>query len=113
QIYVAFLCQAEDGIRDFHVTGVQTCALPISKVEAKADTKAQLEVEARARSEDRVETEASVEVGAEAKVEKEVKAERHGEAGVWEIGRASCRERLWMGRSAGAVRTMGSGVGSR
>src|SRR5690606_40778692 len=22
-------CQAEDGIRDFHVTGVQTCALPI------------------------------------------------------------------------------------
>src|SRR5690606_12228993 len=25
----AFLFQAEDGIRDFHVTGVQTCALPI------------------------------------------------------------------------------------
>src|SRR5690606_39806498 len=24
-----FLLQAEDGIRDFHVTGVQTCALPI------------------------------------------------------------------------------------
>src|SRR5690606_40985908 len=24
-----FFCQAEDGIRDFHVTGVQTCALPI------------------------------------------------------------------------------------
>src|SRR6266511_751336 len=23
------LSQAEDGIRDFHVTGVQTCALPI------------------------------------------------------------------------------------
>src|SRR5690606_40003098 len=23
--------QAEDGIRDFHVTGVQTCALPICK----------------------------------------------------------------------------------
>src|SRR5690606_33048358 len=23
-------CQAEDGIRYFHVTGVQTCALPIS-----------------------------------------------------------------------------------
>src|SRR5690606_39490092 len=23
--------QAEDGIRDFHVTGVQTCALPISQ----------------------------------------------------------------------------------
>src|SRR5690606_33036394 len=26
---VCFFFQAEDGIRDFHVTGVQTCALPI------------------------------------------------------------------------------------
>src|SRR5690606_39886955 len=26
-----FFFQAEDGIRDFHVTGVQTCALPIYK----------------------------------------------------------------------------------
>src|SRR5690606_40221565 len=25
----SFFFQAEDGIRDFHVTGVQTCALPI------------------------------------------------------------------------------------
>src|SRR5690606_32298528 len=28
--------QAEDGIRDFHVTGVQTCALPISDPELAA-----------------------------------------------------------------------------
>src|SRR5690606_40707842 len=27
---VFFVFQAEDGIRDLHVTGVQTCALPIS-----------------------------------------------------------------------------------
>src|SRR5690606_15228862 len=27
-----FFFQAEDGIRDFHVTGVQTCALPIFEV---------------------------------------------------------------------------------
>src|SRR5690606_40774141 len=27
--------QAEDGIRDFHVTGVQTCALPILGQEAR------------------------------------------------------------------------------
>src|SRR5690606_40278253 len=26
---ISFFFQAEDGIRDFHVTGVQTCALPI------------------------------------------------------------------------------------
>src|SRR5690606_40034325 len=31
---VAFSFQAEDGIRDFHVTGVQTCALPISSYES-------------------------------------------------------------------------------
>src|SRR5690606_40624099 len=30
QTYVLFFCQAEAGIRYFHVTGVQTCALPIS-----------------------------------------------------------------------------------
>src|SRR5256885_5299122 len=28
--YVHFFFQAEDGIRDYKVTGVQTCALPIS-----------------------------------------------------------------------------------
>src|SRR5690606_40809563 len=28
-----FFFQAEDGIRDFHVTGVQTCALPIFQEE--------------------------------------------------------------------------------
>src|SRR5690606_40092179 len=27
--FSVFFFQAEDGIRDFHVTGVQTCALPI------------------------------------------------------------------------------------
>src|SRR5690606_41195143 len=31
-----FFFQAEDGIRDFHVTGVQTCALPISAAEPLA-----------------------------------------------------------------------------
>src|SRR5690606_40410523 len=28
-----FFFQAEDGIRDFHVTGVQTCALPICRTD--------------------------------------------------------------------------------
>src|SRR5256885_10068399 len=30
--YVFYFFQAEDGIRDYKVTGVQTCALPISGV---------------------------------------------------------------------------------
>src|SRR5207302_7760681 len=35
---VFFFFQAEDGIRDFHVTGVQTCALPISRVSGDSST---------------------------------------------------------------------------
>src|SRR5690625_7296255 len=30
RLFLTFFYQAEDGIRDGHVTGVQTCALPIS-----------------------------------------------------------------------------------
>src|SRR3712207_8966976 len=33
--YIFFFFQAEDGIRDIGVTGVQTCALPISELAAK------------------------------------------------------------------------------
>src|SRR6266496_3367194 len=32
-MFCCFFFQAEDGIRDLYVTGVQTCALPISKPE--------------------------------------------------------------------------------
>src|SRR5256885_8670604 len=33
-----FFFQAEDGIRDYKVTGVQTCALPISPARTRATT---------------------------------------------------------------------------
>src|SRR5439155_10366331 len=33
---LSFFFQAEDGIRDGHVTGVQTCALPISGLSGKS-----------------------------------------------------------------------------
>src|SRR5437773_6192225 len=36
---VCFFFQAEDGIRDRDVTGVQTCALPISSAKCKADAR--------------------------------------------------------------------------
>src|SRR2546426_8842411 len=36
--YVFFFFQAEDGIRDYKVTGVQTCALPISSKLSSAPT---------------------------------------------------------------------------
>src|SRR5690625_7977143 len=34
--FIIFFFQAEDGIRDGHVTGVQTCALPISRIISEA-----------------------------------------------------------------------------
>src|SRR5690625_2775299 len=36
---VCFFFQAEDGIRDGHVTGVQTCALPISDIKISDEVK--------------------------------------------------------------------------
>src|SRR2546430_15913934 len=36
ELFLFFFFQAEDGIRDLTVTGVQTCALPISRILAKA-----------------------------------------------------------------------------
>src|SRR3989337_3889647 len=40
---VVFLLQAEDGIRDATVTGVQTCALPISAARHVSDSPATVE----------------------------------------------------------------------
>src|SRR5690606_40270005 len=41
---LSFFFQAEDGIRDFHVTGVQTCALPISQTMAVIERYPQLNI---------------------------------------------------------------------
>src|SRR5690606_39772049 len=41
-----FFFQAEDGIRDFHVTGVQTCALPISEAAELQQASFRLHLEA-------------------------------------------------------------------
>src|SRR5437773_5525516 len=74
-IFFFFFFQAEDGIRDRDVTGVQTCALPIL---CRSDQKRWL----RSRA---------------------VPAERHHQSGLLckplfgrKIGRASCRERVYI-----------------
>src|SRR5882762_4061010 len=46
-MYVFFFFQAEDGIRDSSVTGVQTCALPICPESGKTFTEAREGVEWR------------------------------------------------------------------
>src|SRR5207249_8570306 len=75
-----FFFQAEDGIRDRNVTGVQTCALPISELEM-AERRARVE-DALAATRSAVE-EGVVAGGGVALIR----------AQTAQIGRASCRER--------------------
>src|SRR5690606_40945000 len=90
-----FFFQAEDGIRDFHVTGVQTCALPIFDGGAHRE----------------LETEWFLEEPADpVPHRRELPGRRHGRildewrhrspsVGVplrCKIGRASCRGRVWI-----------------
>src|SRR5437016_1103930 len=94
--------QAEDGIRDWSVTGVQTCALPISQlVRARLERGVRAELERRdgRRGAERVRVEgpgvghtlAPVPVGIAAEGEH---AHELALAAEREIGRASCRERV-------------------
>src|SRR5690606_22076272 len=46
-VYFIFFFQAEDGIRDFHVTGVQTCALPICGTQDTKRTRVNLGISPR------------------------------------------------------------------
>src|SRR5690606_40081697 len=47
--FVFFFFQAEDGIRDFHVTGVQTCAPPIFSPQYTAEECMSLMLDKRIR----------------------------------------------------------------
>src|SRR5438309_10852054 len=84
-----FFFQAEDGIRDGTVTGVQTCALPISPYLSREHLGV-----------------VAAEVDADAgEVRREIEgATAFGERGEVEIGRASCRERVEMAVVGGAAR---------
>src|SRR5690606_41007047 len=97
---VSFFFQAEDGIRDFHVTGVQTCALPISRSAAEpwsraccANRTAHAAVHARAES---PRASRSSRVPASPIV-------RRSSHPCAEIGRASCRERAEVWGGAGRL----------
>src|SRR5262249_58918059 len=92
---VCFFFQAEDGIRDWSVTGVQTCALPIcGRVRVRVlrvvgvDQHFFMSVDA-----DHPEN-ANTRTTAVWRLEREV-----GSVDVREIGRASCREK-WRERGA-------------
>src|SRR2546430_12307840 len=88
---VFFFFQAEDGIRDLTVTGVQTCALPICRT-ADGGTRGGVPRLHRSRSRGGAR-------GAAAGGARGDGVERRGERSdvglpAGEIGRASCRERV-------------------
>src|SRR2546430_6497806 len=88
-----FFFQAEDGIRDLTVTGVQTCALPISKrqVKDRCTTETPCTFDAKAH-----EGNWHVRVQFTKRNSPRDKAYSYpgGHAIFVEIGRASCRERV-------------------
>src|SRR5690606_40762091 len=86
---VYFFFQAEDGIRDFHVTGVQTCALPISiRFIGQA-------IEHEARRQIDILEEGGVIEQETRLFDPEKGVTRSMRTKEEEIGRASCRERVW------------------
>src|SRR5256885_9986939 len=92
RLQIVFFFQAEDGIRDYKVTGVQTCALPIFAGTTVGPGRTAAYPAKAARSAVRRSTISSVS-GAGAPVGSSARANP------WrrmpnEIGRASCRERV-------------------
>src|SRR2546421_6237794 len=90
--YIFFFFQAEDGIRDLIVTGVQTCALPICDVGPGLDgvlrrggrvLQERRRLDVRGRPDDRDLDDADL-----------VPLDLPGRAQAPEIGRASCRGRV-------------------
>src|SRR5207253_7924041 len=89
-----FFFQAEGGIRDGHVTGVQTCALPICRrdLELAVDSwckssPARVRVGSGTETASEEGPHAQVSIAEAQRIGSEVKGIRR------EIGRASCRER--------------------
>src|SRR5690606_40786350 len=101
-----------DGIRDFHVTGVQTCALPIYRLgrallhdsafpqhdDAGGDLAHHGEVVA---DEQVTQSETLAQVHEEVQHLRLHRDVERGDRLVGEIGRASCRERVWSAVDAG------------
>src|SRR5690606_40183862 len=100
--YYFFFFQAEDGIRDFHVTGVQTCALPISP-DQNAASKWLASVAARAITERLARMMAQDASEAMASIASTICTTRLASITRWKIGRASCRERGWIAGGPGAM----------
>src|SRR5262249_59041743 len=94
-----FFFQAEDGIRDWSVTGVQTCALPICRGENHVKLQTPFPSDASRRLH-----RGSARRQPAGGVHRCPGFERRGDAVAREIGRASCREREEVREGRGALR---------
>src|SRR5690606_39771358 len=102
--------QAEDGIRDFHVTGVQTCALPISAttIDDAVEVHATYRIQMVIRGAEGMLTDVQASLGelmADYLLVQRGIAEdiRRAERERGQIGRASCRGRGEIEGDAGGV----------
>src|SRR5690606_40746150 len=91
-----FFFQAEDGIRDFHVTGVQTCALPISRSSCFSGSSARphLTAAALSRCTATVLITSTAGTSAMSRASPLASVEFESSRSDAKIGRASCRERV-------------------
>src|SRR5262249_56924079 len=93
-----FFVQAEGGIRDWSVTGVQTCALPISGLDAVGERHVGDDGVLREAGRDLVLVAHEVVEAGAVVLHADAGAALTGVGGARvavEIGRASCRERVW------------------
>src|SRR5690606_40238978 len=91
----SFFFQAEDGIRDFHVTGVQTCALPIFMAVTPASAKASIEsLKGKKPSDAKTAPLAFSFALSMAALTAHTRFTSPSPIPMVEIGRASCRERV-------------------
>src|SRR5207249_7287739 len=99
-----FFFQAEDGIRDRNVTGVQTCALPISGMTSSSSNN-QAGVAATPCSWAALIDATTASAPAPRSTSPRISdAEAPASVTRWsKIGRASCRERVWREEGAGGV----------
>src|SRR5688572_32110381 len=99
-----FLFQAEDGIRDLTVTGVQTCALPIFHMQYKLKMSREQVMEKALWA---VEYAKSHGLKVEFSAEDATRSDRKFLIDVFKavkIGRASCRERVSISEGAGSCK---------
>src|SRR2546427_4102360 len=91
-VHSFFFFQAEDGIRDLTVTGVQTCALPISKRTGAVMCSVQCAAPGAASTRAPVTVEKNGSAGAAGATF--ARSGASASAASRKIGRASCRERV-------------------